>query len=73
MRYGELEEEVRKLTRKIGELELTSESNKDGQKEELRKLSSENVRLGQVNTQLESQLKRERVKTFFFCSLSLVL
>lgn len=61
-RCAELVEEVRKLTGKIGEMEIALESSKGEVKEDLQKLSSDNLRLSQVNTRLESQLRREQVK-----------
>lgn len=60
MRCAELEEEVKKLKGKIGELEKESLDGKT--KEQLQQLSAENVRLNEVNRQLESQLKREQVR-----------
>lgn len=61
LRCVELEEEVKKLTRKIGELERSSRSNTDGVKEQLQQLSSQNTKLREVNGQLESQLRKEQV------------
>ena len=66
-RCAELEEEVKKLMGKIGEMESASESSKGEAKEEFQKLSSDNLRLSQVNSQLESQLRREQVKVGLRC------
>ena len=60
MRCAELEEEAKKLRGKISELERDSVSRE--LKEQLQQLSAENVRLNEVNRQLESQLKREQVR-----------
>ena len=65
-RCAELEDAVKKLTGKIGEMEIASEFSKGEVKEEFQKLSSDNLRLSQVNTQLESQLRREQVTVGFY-------
>lgn len=64
-RCAQLEAEVEKLTRKMDEMEKESPSGTDKVKEEqIEQLSSENLRLSQINGQLENELKREQVKKF---------
>ena len=63
-RCTELEEEVSKLKKKLSDIERSrmQSSERDQAKEEhLRQLSAENLRLKQINDQLESQLKGEQV------------
>ena len=63
-RCTELEEEVSKLKKKLSDMERSrvQSSERDQAKEaHLRQLSAENLRLKQINNQLESQLKGEQV------------
>ena len=56
-RCDQLEAQVKRLTRKIGELEGVSRSGE----EQVQRLTGENLRLTHVKGQLESQLKAEQV------------
>ena len=58
-RCAELEEEAKKLRERIVELERDSVGRE--LKERLQQLSAENVKLSEVNRQLESQLREEQV------------
>lgn len=57
----QLEDQIKKLKLKITDIERQSELSSAEGEEKCQKLSSENMRLVQVNSQLEQKLKAEQV------------